>query len=300
MQLERVDDFLDPRIADYQNLKDARLLADRGRFMVEGRGNLRVLLERAGITPDSILLSERAHGALEGFLRELEPACPVYVAGRSVLDRVVGFPIHRGALAVCARPAPSDPLELARASLEREPAPRILVLEAIIDHDNVGGIFRNAMGLGARAVLLCSRTVDPLYRKAIRTSMGGSLIVPFGRAADLASLLDGLRDLGFEVLALDPAPDGCELASLDPQRLGPVALLLGTEGEGLSRGALARADRRVRISMEPGVDSLNVSVAAGIALHRLRRHASGRADPPVEVPSELRRVGRRAGSEEDR
>lgn len=279
MKLERVADFLDPRIADYQNLKDARLLAERGRFIVEGRGNLRVLLERARRTPDSILLSERAHAALEGFLGELAPACPVYVAERSVLDRIVGFPIHRGVLAVCSRRAPSDPLDLARAALAREPAPRIIVLEGLIDHDNVGGIFRNAMGLGARAVLLCPRTVDPLYRKAIRTSMGGSLIVPFGRAADLALLLDGLRDLGFEVLALDPAPAGCDVASLDPDRLGPVALLLGTEGQGLSDGALARADRRVRISMETGVDSLNVSVAAGIALHRLRRHATGGADP---------------------
>ena len=279
MQPERVDDFLDPRLADYQNLKDARLLAERGRFMVEGRGNLRVLLERTSITPDSILLSERTHGALEDLLREWAPRCPVYVAERAVLDRIVGFPIHRGVLAVCARPAPCDPLALARAALEREPAPRLVVLEGIIDHDNVGGIFRNAMGLGARAVLLCPRTVDPLYRKAVRTSMGGSLVVPFGRSADLAALLDDLRALGFETLALDPAPSGSDLASLDPERLGPAALLLGTEGRGLTEGALARADRRLRIAMESGVDSLNVSVAAGIALHRLRRHASGRAEP---------------------
>ena len=291
MQPERVDDFLDPRIADYRNLKDAQLLAERGRFMVEGRGNLRVLLERTRITPDSILLSERTHAALAGFLREQIPACPVYVAERPVLDRIVGFPIHRGVLAVCSRPSPRDPLDLAQAALEREPAPRIVVLEGLIDHDNVGGIFRSAMGLGARAVLLCPRTVDPLYRKAIRTSMGGSLIVPFGRAADLTSLLDGLRDLGFEVLALDPAEQGCDLARLDPEQLGPVALLLGTEGEGLSREALARADRRVRIAMESGVDSLNVSVAAGIALHRLRRHATGRAGASAAAPCDPGRAG---------
>lgn len=278
MQQERIDDFLDPRISDYRNLKDARLLADRGRFVVEGRGNLRVLLERSRFTPDSILLSERAFASLGESLDALGPRCPVYVAARSVIDRIVGFPIHRGSLAVCARPAACDPLALARKTLVGDPSPRLLVLEGIIDHDNVGGIFRNAMALGAGAVLLCPRTVDPLYRKAIRTSMGGSLIVPFGRAAALAPLLEGLQALGFELLALDPSPEASDLADLEPERLGPVALLLGTEGAGLSEEALARADRRLRIAMEPGVDSLNVSVAAGIALHRLRRHARRRTD----------------------
>lgn len=270
MQSERIDDFEDPRIADYQNLKDKRLRADRRRFIVEGWLNLRILLERSAFVPDSILLSDRMHRALQEELVRLAPTCPVFVASRRVFDQVVGFPIHRGCLAACSRGVANDPMVLARGLLAAEPAPRIVVLEGILNLDNVGGIFRNAMGLGGRAVLLCPRSADPLYRKAIRTSMGGSLVVPFARARDLGELLEDLRSAGFEILALDPADASLDLADLKASEIGPAALLLGTEGEGLSGGALAQADRRVRIAMEPGVDSLNVSVAMGIALHRLR------------------------------
>ncbi|MCP4906828.1 MAG: RNA methyltransferase [bacterium] len=270
MQFDRIGDFEDPRIGDYQNLKEVRLAVDRRRFMVEGRVNLRVLLEHSTFAPDSILLSDRARATMEEELVSLAPTCPVYVANQAVLDRIVGFPIHRGCLAACRRPEGLDPMALARDLLEVEAAPRIVVVENITNHDNMGGIFRNAMGLGGRAVLLCPRSVDPLYRKAIRTSMGGSLVLPFARTADLAQLLDALRKLGFEILALDPAPESVDLDGLVAREIGPVALLLGTEGPGLSEMALALADRRVRIAMESGVDSLNVSVAAGIALHRLR------------------------------
>jgi tRNA G18 (ribose-2'-O)-methylase SpoU len=134
------------------------------------------------------------------------------------------------------------------------------------------------MGFGARAVLLCPRTCDPLYRKAIRTSMGGSLCVPFARAEDVVSLLDELSGMGFEILALDPAEEGDDLGRLAAEEIGPAAILLGTEGPGLSPEALSRADRRVRIEMEPEVDSLNVAVAAGIALHRLRLHDPSRRE----------------------
>jgi tRNA G18 (ribose-2'-O)-methylase SpoU len=146
----------------------------------------------------------------------------------------------------------------------------VIVLEKLIDHDNVGGIFRNAMALGARGVILCPETCDPLYRKAIRTSMGGTLCVPFARAAEWPEMLGSLAELGYEIVALDPAEGGAPIETLDPAAQGPTALLLGTEGSGLSDRALASSHRRVRIGMEPGVDSLNVSVAAGIALHRLR------------------------------
>jgi tRNA G18 (ribose-2'-O)-methylase SpoU len=159
--------------------------------------------------------------------------------------------------------------------MEHEIAARIVVLEGLTNLDNVGLIFRNAMALGARAVLLCPRTCDPLYRKAIRTSMGGSLCVPFARAENLPELLLGLRELGFEVLAFDPGEPGVEIQSLNASRLGPTALLFGTEGPGLSAQALATADRRVRIAMEEGVDSLNVAVSAGIALSLLRPAEAG-------------------------
>ncbi len=275
MRREPVTDFEDPRLDDYRNLKDATLADVRGRFIVEGRGTLRVLLSRSHYRPDSILLNERSFAALEADLEEFEPECPVYVAGQSLLDRIVGFPIHRGCLAACARDDPDDPLDLARRVMQHEVAARIVVLEGLTNLDNVGLIFRNAMALGARAVLLCPRTCDPLYRKAIRTSMGGSLCVPFARAENLPELLLGLRELGFEVLAFDPGEPGVEIQSLNASRLGPAALLFGTEGPGLSPPALAAADRRVRIAMEEGVDSLNVAVSAGIALSLLRPAEAG-------------------------
>jgi tRNA G18 (ribose-2'-O)-methylase SpoU len=275
MRRETVTDLEDPRLDDYRNLKDATLAGARGRFIVEGRGTLRVLLSRSHFRPDSILLNERSFAALEADLAEFEPDCPIYVGGQPLLDRVVGFPIHRGCLAACARDEVQDPLDLARRVKGQEAAPRIIVLEGLTNLDNVGLIFRNAMALGARAVLLCPRTCDPLYRKAIRTSMGGSLCVPFARAENLPALLFGLRELEFEVLAFDPGEPGVEIQSLDAPRLGATALLFGTEGPGLSAQALAAADRRVRIAMEEGVDSLNVAVSAGIALSLLRRGEVG-------------------------
>jgi tRNA G18 (ribose-2'-O)-methylase SpoU len=266
----QIRDFGDPRLSDYQNLKDATLAARRGRFIVEGRVNLEVLLARSAHRPASILLSERAYGSMQTNLNALQPACPVYVADQPLLDRVVGFSIHRGVLAACARGRALDPIELARNLLDREPTPRIVVLERVINHDNVGGIFRNAMALGARAVVLCPETCDPLYRKSIRTSMGGALCVPFARASDWPGALGRLRELGYEIVALDPSESGIGSDALDPASLGPTALLLGSEGPGLSDAALSQADRRLRIEMEPGVDSLNVATATGIALHALR------------------------------
>ncbi len=265
-----IRDFGDPRLVDYQNLKDATLASQRGRFIVEGRGNLELLFARSSYTAVSILLSERAERSMALWLKETEPDCPVYVAGQPVLDRVVGFPIHRGCLAACERGEARDAMALAAALLEDEAAPRIIVLEGLSNHDNVGGIFRNAMALGGRGVILCPQTCDPLYRKAIRTSMGGSLCVPFARAADWPVVLGRLRDQGYEVVALDPGRAGIELDAFDARSLGPTALLLGTEGAGLSDAALVYADHCIRIGMEAGVDSLNVSVAAAIALHSLR------------------------------
>lgn len=298
--LERVtiDDFEDVRLDVYRNLKDSTLAGERGRFIVEGRGNLLVLLTRSHYRPESILLSERTFASIKSELASLKPECPVYVANRAVMDRVVGFPIHRGCLAACRREESSDPLELARQALAREAAPRLIVLEHLTNLDNVGLIFRNAMAFGAHAILLCSRSCDPLYRKAIRTSMGGSLCVPFARSEDFPKMLSELSALGYQVLAFDPgvehisgtegardvgeagrarSVETVEVGSLyqggvgAAEPIGPAALLFGTEGPGLSEEALLRADRRVRIDMEPGVDSLNVGVAAGIGLSMLRR-----------------------------
>jgi tRNA G18 (ribose-2'-O)-methylase SpoU len=266
-----VEAFDDPRLADYQNLKDSNLAVRRNRFIVEGRGNLEVLLERSRYAPDSILLSQRAHRSMGDDLARWSPTCPVYVAEQSLLDQIVGFPFHRGCVASGLRPAGVDPAELALGLIKSEGAPRVLLLEGIHNLDNIGGIFRNAMALGAHAIIACPRTCDPLYRKAIRTSMGGSLCVPFARAVDWPGLLRQLRDMGYHILALDPAEEGVPIESIEGEAARPTALLLGTEGPGLSEEALALSDRRVRIDMEGGVDSINVSVASAIALHVLRR-----------------------------
>jgi len=264
MELEPIDDLEDPRLAGYRSLKDAELAARHGRFVVEGRGNVVFLISRSAYAPESILLGERAWSALEPQIRRAAPSCPVFIAPQPLLDAIVGFPIHRGALALCRREPARDPLELACSMLAQEPAPRILALEGLIDHDNVGGIFRSAMAFGARGVVLSPHSCDPLYRKAIRTSMGGTLFVPFARAAQWPEVLGSLADLGYEILALDPGREGGAIEKVDPARVGAAVLLLGTEGPGLSEAALARADRRIRIGMEPGVDSLNVSVAAAM------------------------------------
>lgn len=275
MRRHRVSDLADPRLADYRNLRDASLRDARGRFIVEGRGNLRVLLAQSAYRPESILVSETAAEALASELEAHADAVDVFEAPQSVLDAVVGFKLHRGALAVCRRPAPRDPRALVAEVRSREVAPRIVVLEGVRDADNVGGIFRNAMALGARAVVLDGRCCDPLYRKAVRTSMGGALRVPFARTdsatESLVDFLAVLRDSGFVVLALDPKESGSAIETVRNEAALPVALLVGTEGEGLSEVARAAATRCVRIGMEPGVDSLNVATAVAIALHALRR-----------------------------
>lgn len=269
-----IDDFEDSRLADYQNLKDAELARARNRFIVEGRGNLLMLLRRSPHRPVSILLSERRFRAMHSLLEEVQLGCPVYVAPQPILDRVVGFPIHRGCLASCGRPKLEEPIGLVGRLLKEEPAPRILILEGVSDHDNVGSIFRNAMALGARAVLACSKTCDPLYRKAIRTSMGGSLCVPFARMESWTRDLEAIRALGFSVLALHPKPDSALLDDVIVRCDRPVALMVGAERDGIRAETLAFVDRCVRIEMEEGVDSLNVAVASGIALSALRTRAA--------------------------
>lgn len=279
LDTQRVASLDDPRLEVYRNLKDALLQARRGRFIVEGRGNLRVLLTRSAFRPESILLGEAAYSALRSDLEADARGTPIFVAPQSILDGIVGFKLHRGVLACCRRPPASDPRALVRAALAAEATPVVLVLEAVRDADNVGGILRAAMALGARAVFACDVTCDPLYRKAIRTSMGGSLCVPFARVGRLPDWLETLRSEGFRVLALDPKDGAQPIEALRAGPRRPTALVLGTEGPGLSPEVVAAADARLRIAMEAGVDSLNVATAAAIGLHELRSAADGAAGP---------------------
>jgi tRNA G18 (ribose-2'-O)-methylase SpoU len=255
----------DPRIAEYAGVADPELAHRSGLFVAEGRLVVRRLIEDGRYRLRSVLLSHAARHHLDGALARLDPGVPVYVCPIQSFRDITGFNIHRGCVAIVERPPLRDVMDLLLA------ARFVVALESIANPDNVGGIFRNAAAFGADGVLLDPATGDPLYRKAIRTSMGAVLRVPFARA-DWQTALPIVRSLGFAVVALTPderAEPLDQFAARDrPERL---ALLVGNEGAGLSDLAAASADFRVRIPMKREVDSLNVAVAAGIALSRLTR-----------------------------
>ncbi len=230
--------------------------------MAEGEVVLRVLLTRSRFAVESVLLAESQLERLGDLLAQAPTGVPVYSASRAVMDEIVGFPIHRGILAIGRRgPAPS-PGDL----LAGLPETALVVgLVGLANHDNVGGIFRNAAAFGAHAVLLDRESCDPLYRKAIRVSVGGALIVPFARAESPDALCDALEAAGFGIVALSPS--GREPLS-QVRRASRTALLLGAEGPGLPDRILARC-RTASIPMAGGFDSLNVATTSGIALHHL-------------------------------
>jgi len=280
VRVERVETMSDPRVADYRDVRDADLRGRDGLFMVEGRLGVRRLVEEGRFRARSLLLTPTALSALRDALEGLPDEVPVYVAEPRVLEGVVGFHLHRGALAAAWRGEGLRARDLFAAPAAGDLG---LALEQLTNPDNVGGSFRNALAFGARGVLLCPRCCDPLYRKAVRVSMGGALRVPFARAAGWPGELPALRDLGWRVAALDPRGPALEADELPAAAAGaPVLLLVGTEGAGLSEAALAAADWRVRIDMAPGVDSLNAATAAGIALHALAR-ARGRTRPASDT-----------------
>jgi len=260
-----IDDLDDPRVAGYRDIKDRDLQRDREAFLVEGAGAIRQMIEGGRFEPESLLLSPRARASLETDLAGLPPSTPVYVAERADYREIVGFDLHRGCLALCRRPPEPDvPMLLADPSVPVD-AP-LLVLEGITNHDNVGGLFRNARAFGAGGVILCPTCCDPLYRKAIRTSIGASLELPFARAKAWPG---DLVEASMPIVALHPGPGGVDLADWTPPN-GRFALVVGTEGPGLSSPLVEAADTHLRIGMEPGIDSINVALAAGIALHHVR------------------------------
>lgn len=281
-----IDSPADPRVADYANLRDRQLaagagLGDRpGVFLAEGELVVRTLID-SGRRVRSVLITPTRLESMRDAIERLPAEVPVYLAGPGVMDGVVGFHIHRGVLAAGERwPEPTLAEVLARAT-------RVLVLEGLANHDNVGGLFRVAAALGGveaalrdggaheirlehrAAVVLSPGTCDPLYRKAIRVSMGSALRVPFATATPWPAVLADVCRAGFRLVALTPAADAVPIERLDPS--GPrVAVMLGAEGPGLSAEAMAMADVRVRIPIDASVDSLNVVTAGAIALHRLR------------------------------
>jgi tRNA G18 (ribose-2'-O)-methylase SpoU len=251
----------DPRLEAYRAVRD-RDVAGRGhRFIAEGRVVLEKALAAIPERLESVLVSAARLPGLDGVLAQAPESLPVFVADQAAMDQVVGFPIHRGVLAVGRRPA-RDATELVRAL----PAHALVVgLVGIANHDNMGGLFRNAAAFGADAVVLDETCCDPLYRKAIRVSVGAALTTPFAVAGDAAAMADLLAAAGFELIALSPA-GADELRDLQPAPR--TAALFGAEGPGLPPAILARS-HTVRIAMAGGFDSLNVATTSGIVLHHL-------------------------------
>ncbi|MBB6351265.1 tRNA G18 (ribose-2'-O)-methylase SpoU [Nonomuraea muscovyensis] len=311
--LEYVTDPADPRLADYTRLRDMELRksleAERGLFLAEGEKVIRRAFG-AGFPVRSVLTTRRWLDPLADVLND----ALVYVVDDEVMAGIAGFPVHRGALASMARlPLPpveavlAPPPDPRRVDLDdladdadaapAEPRPRrllvledlvdhgnvevaeqhprrILVLEDLVDHSNVGAIFRCAAALGVDGIILSPRCADPLYRRAVKVSMGAVFSIPYARMENWFTGLDQIREAGFQTLALTPDPS---VTSLDEVKMTDrVALLLGSEGDGLSSRWLEEADEAVCIPMSPaamaaGVDSLNVVAAAAIACHGLMR-----------------------------
>jgi len=279
VQIERIEGLDDLRVADYRNIRDAELPGRGGLFMAEGRLVARALLERgSGYRARSVFVTDAGLESLWDLLESAEAGPRVFVAEQRVFNEIAGFNVHRGCLAVGER---GEGLE-ARAMLAGlgGSAAMVVGVENVSNHDNMGGIFRNALAFGAGCVVMCPRCCDPLYRKSIRVSMGAALRVPFARSAGTGAMLEAFEEGGFTTMALTPRVDAEEIGEV-ARRLGEgrrVALLVGAEGPGLSEEALVGVRRRVRIGMAAGVDSLNVSVAAGIAMHRLGAPARDEVD----------------------
>ncbi|MGW0815101.1 TrmH family RNA methyltransferase [Streptomyces viridiviolaceus] len=261
-ELITVEDPDDPRLHDYTGLTDVELRRRRepaeGLFIAEGEKVIRRAGE-AGYAMRSMLLSAKWVDTMRDVIDEA-PA-PVYVVDPVLAEQVTGYHVHRGALASMQRkplPTAADLLRSAR---------RVVVMESVNDHTNIGAIFRSAAALGMDAVLLSPDCADPLYRRSVKVSMGAVFSVPYARPDTWPGGLEAVREAGFTLLALTPDERAKALDEAAPHRMDRVALMLGAEGDGLSRRALAAADEWVRIPMSHGVDSLNVGAAAAVAFY---------------------------------
>jgi len=264
----RIDDPSDPRIAGFVSIKERDLTGRQGRFIAEGTVVLRLLAaahrSSRGIVADAILLLENRVAGLRELLAEFPEDVPVYAADARVFDAIAGFNMHRGVLAIGRR----DRVPSRDALLAGLPASSLVLAACgISNHDNMGSLFRNAAAFGVDAALMDQSSCDPLYRKAIRVSVGSVLVLPFAREGTAAELIDRLNAAGFSMWGLSPRGE-TDIADIPPAPR--TALLVGTEGEGLSPAILS-AVRTARIRQRPGLDSLNVAMAAGIALHQVAR-----------------------------
>ncbi|SFU22167.1 RNA methyltransferase [Mesorhizobium sp. YR577] len=261
----RIDDPADPRVAPYMDIRERDLAGRQGRFVAEGKVVLNVLFSARRFEAESVLLLENRLAGMTETLKSAPAEVPVYVASGDVLDGIAGFHMHRGVLAIGRKRPPETIETLLEALPERA---LVVVLVGIANHDNIGAIFRNAAAFGADAILLDETCCDPLYRKAIRVSVGAALKVPFAVASETGSLVDTLGKHGFEQIALSPQGT---VDCRDMERPQRLALWFGTEGEGLPE-ALMRRLKTVKIAMAGGFDSLNVAAASAITLHHFTDH----------------------------
>jgi tRNA G18 (ribose-2'-O)-methylase SpoU len=293
VDVQDVDDPDDPRLDDFRDLNsvDRRPDLPTGRGLVIAEGVLvvqRMLASR--FRPHALLGTDRRLDELKEDLADGgDFGAPYYRAPADVMARVVGFHLNRGVLAAARRvlePSVAQVVDGART---------VAVLEGVNDHENLGSIFRNAAGLGVDAVVFGSGCADPLYRRAVRVSMGHALLVPYARATDWPADVVMLKERGFRLLAMTPHGEACAL----PEAMGAVrderiAVLVGAEGPGLTAAALRLSDVRVRIPMSRGTDSLNVATAAALAFYERVSSATMRAAWPPEVgapPAAQRRGG---------
>ncbi|MGW6119849.1 TrmH family RNA methyltransferase [Nocardia sp. NPDC055165] len=255
-----IDDPTDPRVDDFRDLSNADRRPDlpgrKGLVIAEGVVVVQRMLD-SRFAPSALLGVGKRFETLEGDLADHD--LPYYRASAEVMAEVVGFHLNRGVLAVAPRPVELTVDEVL------DGARTVAVLEGVNDHENLGSMFRNAAGLGADAVLFGDRCADPLYRRAVRVSMGHVLRVPFAQLPQWPASLDLVRDKGFQIIALTPNPAAVNLATAMTGE--KVALLLGAEGPGLTEEAMRATDVRARIPMSPGTDSLNVATAAAMAFY---------------------------------
>lgn len=261
-----IDDPADPRIAEFSQIRERDLTGRDGRFIAEGTVVLRMLAAAhargAGITAEKILLLRNRVDGVSGLLDEFPADVPVYVADGAVLDAIAGFPLHRGVLALGKRAGAPDMAALIEGLPEKS---LVLVGCGISNHDNLGSMFRNASAFNADAVLLDATCCDPLYRKALRVSVGSVLTMPFKRDGSILQMLEALAGSGFAIWGLSPAGT---VEIRDIPASDRMALIVGTEGEGLPDAVLQRF-RSARIAQSTGLDSLNAATATGIALYQI-------------------------------
>ncbi|MCR9193877.1 MAG: RNA methyltransferase [Hyphomonas sp.] len=260
LNLIQITDRGDPRIAPFVGVRERDLTGGvDGRFIVEGKVPLHILLTRSRFAVESLFLCETRLEPLADILANMPEGVPVYTASQDLMDQVVGFPIHRGVLA-CARKGETIPLG---ALLSDPDARTLLMLNQISNHDNVGAAFRNAAAFGADGVILDSGSCDPLYRKSIRVSSGSTLWLPYHHGGNGVDQIAALKAAGFAIWAMTPRTEARPLSEL--KRPDKLAILLGAEGPGLP-DALIAACEPVRIPMRADFDSVNVATAGAIAL----------------------------------